>query len=158
MKPVKQTDTTFTTGNCWASCIASILEVPLDEVPNFVDETGHDPEGPDWYRRTYNWLTARGFTMMNINYPIPPESQAILPDGYVVFTGPSPRNKEKLHSVVGRVETSYSKEGHRYDLRFTHDPHPDDSFFAGEPPKEITFLFRLIVSDSPATGTEEKQA
>ncbi len=35
MKPVNQTKMTPPEGDCFAACITSILELPLNEVPNY---------------------------------------------------------------------------------------------------------------------------
>lgn len=41
MKPVDQTTFGFPGGNCFSACIASLLEMPLDDVPYFMHG--------DWY-------------------------------------------------------------------------------------------------------------
>lgn len=40
MTPAHQTDTTFTSGNCFAACIATILDLSLKEVPHLTN-LGH---------------------------------------------------------------------------------------------------------------------
>lgn len=36
MKPITQTDTTFKSGNCGEACIASILEINLEDIPHYI--------------------------------------------------------------------------------------------------------------------------
>ena len=38
MKPVDQTDWTPKTGDCFRACVASIFELPIESVPNFMEE------------------------------------------------------------------------------------------------------------------------
>lgn len=47
-------------GNCVAACVASILELPLKEVPNFcIKET--------WWNDLKEWLTKRGYLFCYVN-------------------------------------------------------------------------------------------
>ena len=43
MKPVMQTDNTIETGDCFAACVASILEVELKAVVMDGDRIAHNP-------------------------------------------------------------------------------------------------------------------
>lgn len=69
MKPVHQTNFQRGTGNCFAACLASILEMPLEEVPNFCHE-GSDADGSTWLERTARWLEERGRGFVFLNYPV----------------------------------------------------------------------------------------
>ena len=51
MIPAYQTVFGSEKGNCFAACIASILEVPLDTVPNFCADLPSD-----WHAQTNQWL------------------------------------------------------------------------------------------------------
>lgn len=51
MKCVEQTKLDYPDGNCFAACVASILELSLDKVPHF--------QGDDWYERWQEWLSER---------------------------------------------------------------------------------------------------
>ncbi len=117
MKSVNQTITDFTNGNCFQACIASILEVSLDSIPNF------NRNGPDGFWdifNTFNWST--NYVLVdfypgdrNFNY---------FADAYVIAVGESPRakgEKDKKHCVV-------FKEG-----KMVHDPHPSGDGILGEP-------------------------
>lgn len=112
MIPVQQT--TFTPdpdapdcGNCFAACVASILEMPIEKVPNFVQERGH-PVTTDWWDRFLNWLYPLGYSAIMIL----PSPEALLDGAYSVVTGNSPRG-DFDHCVV-----YYGKE-------MAHDPHPE---------------------------------
>jgi hypothetical protein len=90
-------------GNCFAACIASILELPLSEVPNFCAYS-------DWNTRVNNWLEDYGMFLITIEpkswYPRPRQFD----DCYSILSGPSGRGLR--HCVVGKGE------------QMVHDPHP----------------------------------
>jgi len=62
MRPVMQTDCSLTTGNCFAACIASILELPLDAVPNLIQKE-------DWQLAFSEFCQRHGYALM----PVPNE-------------------------------------------------------------------------------------
>jgi hypothetical protein len=47
-------------GDCWRACIASVLNMPIGDVPNFCDVVKHDPDHMELYRETRRWLAERG--------------------------------------------------------------------------------------------------
>lgn len=51
MIPVTQTDFSMPGGNCFAACVASLLELPLERVPNF-----HGMYGENWLSPFTRWL------------------------------------------------------------------------------------------------------
>jgi hypothetical protein len=52
-------------GDCLRACLASLLEVGLDDVPHFADESQY---GSDWYLALQEWLAPRD--LRYIVYPI----------------------------------------------------------------------------------------
>ena len=100
MKPVKQTRF-GEEGNCWQACIASILELELDEVPDFVND--YD----DWYTETFEWLSDKD---IGINYDEVP----ILEKGeFLAYIGCGVGKRELYHAVVLD-----------FNLNMIHDPSP----------------------------------
>jgi hypothetical protein len=99
MKPVDQTTFGVGLGNCLSACVASLLHLPIEEVPHF---------GADdlWFQRLCDWLAPRGFYAMCIHYD--PDH---VPSGFYILGGKSPRG-EFLHAVVANGRT------------IVHDPHP----------------------------------
>lgn len=118
MKPVMQTIMTKGMGNCFPACIASILELNLDDVPNFYHEYGASgfEEACSWMQKKYN---------LSIAYIRKFEKDATifsLGSAYLIGSGLSPRGL--CHSVVFQCLTKDNgdnKEG----FRMVHDPHPD---------------------------------
>lgn len=94
MKKVEQTRT-GADGNCLNACIASILELPLDDVPEF---------GDDWLTELNDFLRSRGLSYRRI--PV----DGAKPSGYGTIEGVSPRGG--LHACVA------------LDGELVWDPHP----------------------------------
>lgn len=150
MKPVKQTIFGERTGNCFAACIASILEVPLDTVPNFC-ATSVTPEGQDWLMAANQWLAGKGLALLDVD--IQPDGSLgrinALSDGaYCIISGKSPRG-EFSHATVGRYRLDNKSVTHWLD--FVHDPHPSNEFLAG-PATQLTFFVSLNPAASQKGG------
>ncbi len=101
-------------GNCVAACVATLLEVPLHEVPHFLehgitwgdaDETGAASTGNAWWAMLLGYLAGRGLWVEEL-----PDLDSALPGERVLIAGMSPRGV--LHQVI------YA------DGRLWHDPHP----------------------------------
>jgi len=125
MIPVKQTLfggdflNKETLGNCYPACIATILGIPLGEVPHFFQlETDEIPA----LDIILPWFHGRGLTSVCFDWSpwIPKYYEGII----TIIGGKSPRGGWS-HAVVGRI----TKEG--YEL--LHDPHPSNSGIVGEP-------------------------
>ena len=110
MKPVDQTVINDMTGNCFTACIASILELPIDKVPNFMEDKNH------WYIAAYQWLYDKGYELKHKKL----EDGETLP-GYWISSGKSYRFPDQHHAVV-----YYKKE-------MAHDPHPSRDGLDGTP-------------------------
>lgn len=99
-------------GNCFATCIASILEAPLAEVPNFCNS--------DLWRWDLNrWLAPRGLTYVDVSLPGDARDELVEFWGYHVISGDGPRGHR--HSVVGLKG------------EIVWDPHPSRAGLLGKP-------------------------
>jgi len=67
MIPVYQTIFTKGEGNCFPAAIASILELSLDEVPNWLGDT--DGQLIKMWEQVGKWLNKRGWGMLSIMSP-----------------------------------------------------------------------------------------
>lgn len=105
MKPVMQT-VLGRGGNCFSACLASLFEVPIEEVPNFFDLAGEDDAL--WWGEVRNWLRVRGFGIMFLDLPDP----AFLAhfEGWFIVSGKAARGLD--HATIWR------------DGKMVHDPHP----------------------------------
>ena len=106
MIPITQTET-GDRGNCLSACVASLLEIPIESVPNFTSEP-YEPPGMQPLRLN-EWLSKLGLQAiyyvtdtMHCNHACP--------DDYYIITGFSPRGRP--HVVIG------------HQKQIVHDPHP----------------------------------
>jgi hypothetical protein len=124
MKPLRQTIFGNGKGNCFPTCLASILEVPLEGTPNFCSDY------PDtWWTETQKWLLVRGLVAIEVFLHDGLKCVDWAPPVHCVLTGKSPRG-DFLHCVVGRT----SEFG---GFEMVHDPHPDDTFIDGRPQRAL---------------------
>lgn len=96
-------------GNCFQAAIASVLEVPIEEVPDFCNLYGSD-----WYEQFIKWLNNFGLSSLTIEGKGMPIEDLIaspaLEDCIYLASGKSKRGIE--HSVVYR------------GTELIHDPYP----------------------------------
>jgi len=139
MKPVMQTIYDGVSGNCFAACVASVLEMQLEELPN--------PKNEDWWNVWRKTFAQLGVGWMFVDLPLPPSFH--LRNGiYVLLAGKSPRavrtGADYLHSIVAQYRLVDGK--HAFDYR--HDPLPAsqkesaDEWFVGDP-VEMMMLWKL---------------
>lgn len=127
MKPIHQTlfgtGTGGVRGNCFAACIASILEMPLEEVPHFCNHA-------DWRGAANAWL--KRFDLFYVDFLLPGDMRDELVSdwGYHVISGMGPRGIR--HSVVGLAG------------KMVYDPYPGGGGLVGD-----DFEYGLLVSKNP---------
>ncbi len=107
MKPIFQTTFGKKTGNCFSACVASILELSLEEIPSFCVYYSPSISAEKFDK----WLSEKNlFTILvKFNKNNPPNKKYM---GYHIIAGQSPRYN-CTHAVVG------------YGDKILHDPHPD---------------------------------
>lgn len=106
MLPVDQTSFGKPHGNCFSACVASILHLPVEDVPWFMG-----PE--DWWAGFLDWLRPRGLSA--ISFPLRDGVCGYLDGVHHILSGKSPREQDGElldHSVVALGE------------EVVHDPHP----------------------------------
>lgn len=109
-------------GNCFAACVASLLEVPIEEVPNFMlGLPTWDPEDPgarsDWSRAFFagvnNWLAPRGLFYFEISTP-----------GGIPSCVAEAIHLSALWVGAGEVDGGTHHAVVMHGPRMVHDPHP----------------------------------
>ena len=120
-------------GDCQRAVIASLLDLPISEVPNFNQIAQGDPTV--FYDQIQKFLQPFGYGWLTLA----PGVQHIFfgegSDCYHEISGPSPRNNG-WHAVVG-------KNG---SIEF--DPHPEKSGLAGERHEwQMSYLVKLCGND-----------
>lgn len=131
MRPNYQTRFGKHRGNCFATCIACLLEVPVDSVPNFC-------ENDNWREATNEWLAQYGLHYQDVTLPGDARDEAVRFWGYHVISGDGPRGLR--HSVVG------------YQGKMIHDPHPEGGGVSGD------LEYGLLVVVDPASFMNARQA
>jgi hypothetical protein len=125
MIPVYQTPG-HPVGNCLQACIASVLELPIEEVPDFCgpteNQSGYDTA---WFDKLLMWSRHRGVALAHFWL----EDQWPIVNGcWGIVVGKSPRG-EIHHAVVCRAKHNYGVT----HLNYVHDPHPSGGFLVGNP-------------------------
>lgn len=117
MTPVDQT-ITGNGGDCFRAAIASILDLPTEEVPHFFLEA-------DMNAAASKWLAARGIALLPMCFVDPEALQRthFAFRGHCVLGGYGPRKNERgdhrRHGVVAKLQV--------YGVEVVHDPHPEKS-------------------------------
>ena len=103
-------------GDCFRCCIATLLDLPVNEVPHFAEKDWGKTKDYTWFADLTAWLATRGFAFFELG-PIGDDHgkwfDGLAPSGFDVHhvvSGMSPRGFR--HSVVARNGVTI------------HDPHP----------------------------------
>jgi hypothetical protein len=106
-------DTADNHGDCWRCCIASVLQVPASEVPDFLGLCLK--ENGDMHGLTQRWLNARGLFMASSkDFWFTSYETLEIP---VIACGPTPRSlrMHQNHAVV------------MCGGQMVYDPHPSEA-------------------------------
>ena len=111
MTPLKQTlfHDIHGAGNCLETCLASIFEIPIVDVPSL--------RHTNWFPTLFNWLNSNNHTFQGTLTPPQIPTYSIGINGYFIVAGNSPRG-------------SHIKGGHAVIFKngiMVHDPHPDNT-------------------------------
>ncbi len=118
-------------GDCWRACIASVLELPIDDVPHF-----GELDVRIGMKMQLLLLHEHGLTLYSMygegSMSNHPEMQKDDHEYYFAI-GPSPRDKNVNHQVVC------------HKGKIVHDPHPDKTGLAGISHFEILLKLKQYV-------------
>jgi hypothetical protein len=99
MKPVDMTKFGDGRGNCFAACLASLLEIPITDVFEMPDGSALD-----WRQHTNNWLSDKGFWYLDMTLH---EDLERIGDarmhywGWHIIIGKATGGGDDRHSVIG---------------------------------------------------------
>lgn len=106
-------------GDCQRAVIASLLDLPISEVPHFLQLAKGDPV--EYWTGIQRFLATKGFAWLTV----PAKSGAAFYGSengvYHEISGPSPRGNGTQHAVVG------------LDGEIVFDPHPSRAGLTGDP-------------------------
>lgn len=115
--PIDQTSFGPGKGNCFSACVASIIELPIEDVPQFMSA------GTEWFGALSTWCAERGLVVKYWPCKAWCETEGDIflgvPTGLAIMSGESPRHPGVLHSVVA------------LDAKLCHDPHPSRQGIVG---------------------------
>jgi hypothetical protein len=141
MKPVKQTKFGPVEGNCFAACLASLLEVPIEEI-----KIGK-ADSPNWLENLQAFLKPKNLFFLEVRIDVAVNYPLYAMNGiYCIMSGRSPRifegHETVNHCIVGQLD--YNQKENRVVYTALHDPHPDKTFLK---PKTLWGLGFLIALD-----------
>ena len=102
-------------GNCFSACLSCLLDMDLEDVPEFLDED-------KWLKDLDAWLSKRWYMYVELDWDAKRTFMSWHGDCLVIGCGPSTRGLS--HAVIGRM---YVNRG-RNEFKPVHDPHPDNTF------------------------------
>jgi hypothetical protein len=126
MIPVFQTIIDQGIGNCWSACMASILEIGIDDIPNFVKEASEKRTSAESLAK--KWLKASGLFLLCVPLHRGEEWLDVidfyhLEGAYCLMSVPSQKFEGGSHAVVGQFRKCLT-EG--TVLNIIHDPNPNN--------------------------------
>lgn len=107
-------------GDCHRAAIASVLDLPLDEVPHFAAD---NPDGASFERRAKDWLRSRGLVPINVAY-----SGDDMP---LMFRSVKSMNPGVYYLLGGRSRTGVNHTVVCLDDAIVHDPSPTEAGVVG---------------------------
>lgn len=127
MNPVWQSHWEDGKGNALQACIASLLNLELESVPNFIDF-------PDYLAAINEFLHPRGLAFLKVKLHSGQLEFASASGIYCLVAGPSPRGSHR-HIIVAQTS------GPGFEP--IHDPFPEGGNLAG-PPDWAGFIIPLV--------------
>lgn len=127
MKPVYQTIIDSKEGDCFSACLASVLEIPLVNIPNFLKRYGQK----HMLEQAKYWLLENfGLTLIIVDVTGPRASLTIHPisrETVFLVSGKSKTFSEGHHVVVAKAA------GDMNSYKIIHDPNPKNLGIDGDP-------------------------
>ncbi len=139
MRPVFQRRVVLGSGDCMAACLASLLELTLDDIPDMFVR-GREYMGHEVAR----FLATRGLYPVRVLHPWSGCSEGLsfdphlIPGAQFIASVPSQRFHGSYHAVVGEL---YRPETGGVAWRVVHDPNAGNAPYpATVDPVAFTFL------------------
>lgn len=127
MIPIQQTIIDPKDGNCFQACLASVLEIGLEDVPHFLRLYGRLnmlSEARQWMAKYY------GMTILTVDLTGPKKGVIMRPITHgtiMLVSGASKTFAGENHVVVGRIINDLNE----YEM--IHDPNPSGQGIDGDP-------------------------
>lgn len=134
MKPVFQQIVDARDGDCLSACLASLLELPIEDVPKFARDAAGD--GSAMMDRCREWVAERGLALVYIHIEKNDDPMLVdcihpvfggLAGAPCIASGRSGNVPGVQHAVVGQLGSM----GMSFEM--THDPNPAGKGIVGRP-------------------------
>lgn len=132
MKPVYQTNFTIPGGNCFQASVASVLDLPLEAVPDFCNLYDDD----NWWSEFVTFCLGRGL------YPLSIDSSISMPKNPVIF-----------HLALGRTKQEHYHAVVYANGELVHDPNGGSGLAVVE--CYIVFASTMVQQCSPLTTSTD---
>jgi len=131
MKKVYQTVFNDTLGDCFRACVASIFEFPIEEMPNFWEQT---QDVSEFWQLNDDWISKnKGYRAISLEFK---KKDRHLVDGILCIACANSPRGDIDHAVI-------------WQDCLLHDPHPSNAGLAEEPD-----TFTLFVPLDPKKETK----
>lgn len=138
MKPVYQEIIEARIGDCFSACLASLLELPLSEVPKFRRDYPDNmmPYVQNWLKENFGLVIVPIIMAKEVECGDDMRFHSVPQGTPCIAAGKSPNLEGNFHAVVGEIDK------HEINFRMTHDPNPSGKGIIGNP-TTIYFLVPL---------------
>jgi len=109
-----------------SACLASLLEVPISEVPNFFSFFDSYPEPGEWWEKVREFLRRDGMSIISMSFTDAKQWRMFGFEGYQIVGGKSHR---------GHTHATIWKDG-----IMVHDPHPDGTGLVAPETLDVLYL------------------
>jgi hypothetical protein len=121
-----------------SAAVASILDLQLDEVPNWVTDAFDEGKPHLWHERMGAWFSNRGLHLVSLKYAHFGDWRMLV-GAYAIASMPSQRFADTTHAVIctwGKLESGC------HQIRIAHDPNPNNRQYDldKEEPRYIYFV------------------
>lgn len=149
MKPVFQRIVDAGRGDCQTAAVASILELPYEQVPTWVADAFDARLPHEAHDRMLQWFREHGFHYLTIAWDDLNDWRSL--NGVLCIASmPSQRFTGSLHAVVA-TWVKCSEGGHQFTI--VHDPNPGNQPYpASAEPLRVSFLVPI----NPAIGVPRR--
>lgn len=156
MKPVFQKIIDADTGDCFTACLASVLEIPYEEVPNFVFDLHSNGKIYEFYQTVAKWLKERGLNMVTVSAKHLADWRC-LGDLHAIASVPSQKFPGITHAVVVKW-TEIPEHKNCYKCSVIHDPNPENDLYKYDDIITLSFILPTVPKIClPNTSIASKQ-
>lgn len=115
MKPIYQNKFGLGKGNCLQACVASVLELDLNDVPDFNESE------TKWFNYLVEWAKSKNIGVIYLPVDLNPSPILAIKNCILTY---KIKNHVEEHAVIGEVDLIYSENIWKWNIFISHDPNP----------------------------------